>query len=332
MDFSASPENPVLVIGAAGVDMVGRLRSELQMGGSNPSQIRVSFGGVARNVAENLARLGHPVQLITAVGNDANGEALLSHTGAAGVDVAAAVRCEQYPTGAYLATIDARGALQFALDDMRAISALTPELLDQRAELFAGASMLFVDANLSPAALRHALSLARKARLPVCADPTSRALARRLAPHLSRLNLVTPNLTEALELCGLPAVPGTAVPGTDGHETDGAGAALVDAGLATARSLVNHGVSIAIVTLGPGGVAYAASESRGHVPALRTDLVDPTGGGDALTAAVIFALLNGIPLDDAVRLGVSAATLTLRYPDSVAPDLTLEKLYDELVI
>ena len=36
--------------------------------------------------------------------------------------------------------------------------------------------------------------------------------------------------------------------------------------------------------------------------------------------------------DEAVRLGTSAASLTLRYPGTVVPELSLEKLYDELVI
>jgi pseudouridine kinase len=74
------------------------------------------------------------------------------------------------------------------------------------------------------------------------------------------------------------------------------------------------------------------SQTSGNLPAIRTEIVDPTGGGDALTAAVLFGLLNDVPLDDAIRIGVSAATLTLRYPGAVVPDLTLEKLYDELVI
>ena len=72
--------------------------------------------------------------------------------------------------------------------------------------------------------------------------------------------------------------------------------------------------------------------TSGQIPAIHTEVVDPTGAGDALTAAVMFALLNDIPVDDAVRLGVSSATLTLRCPVSVVPDLSLQKLYDELVI
>jgi pseudouridine kinase len=102
--------------------------------------------------------------------------------------------------------------------------------------------------------------------------------------------------------------------------------------LEAAKCLVNQGVDVVIITLAQYGVCYATSEMSGHIPAIRTEIIDPTGGGDALTAAVIFALLNEIPLDDAVRLGVSAATYTLRYSGAVVPDLTLEKLYDRLVI
>ena len=58
----------MLVLGAAGLDVVGHLESELKPATSNPARIRRSHGGVARNVAENLARLGQPVRLITVVG------------------------------------------------------------------------------------------------------------------------------------------------------------------------------------------------------------------------------------------------------------------------
>ena len=67
------------------------------------------------------------------------------------------------------------------------------------------------------------------------------------------------------------------------------------------------------------------------MPALKTEVLDPTGAGDALLATVVFAQLNDIPLDEAVRLGVTAAALTLRTLDTVSPELSLERLYDELI-
>jgi pseudouridine kinase len=312
--FSPSPEQPVLVIGAAGVDIVGRLKGDLHSGTSSPAQIRSSFGGVARNVAENIARLGQPVELITAVGNDPTGKQILEELALAGVGTSAVIHSNEHRTGSYLAVVNTRGELQYALDDMRAISALSAEYIREKAALFEQASLVFVDTNLSKDTLRAVFSLARRYRLPVCADPTSTSLAVRLQPHLSHLHLITPNIAEASILCGqtYPARPRQAI----------------DA----AKCLVSQGVRIAIVTLAESGICYATSETSGHIPAIRTEIVDPTGAGDALSAAVIFALLNDISLDDAVRLGVSAASYTMRFRGSVIPHLTLEKLYDQLVI
>jgi pseudouridine kinase len=313
-NFSPAPERPVLVIGAAGVDIVGLLKGDLKPGTSNPAQIRSSFGGVARNVAENIARLGQPVELITAVGDDPTGEQLLQQISTAGVGISAVIQSAEHRTSSYLAVVNTNGELQFALDDMRAISTLSAEYLRGKEALFEQASLLFLDANLSKDTLRTAFTLARRYRLPVCADPTSITLATRLQPYLSRLHLITPNIAEASILCGqtYSARPRMAIE--------------------AAKCLVSQGVKIAIVTLAEFGVCYATSETSGHISAIRSEIVDPTGAGDALTAAVIFALLNNISLDDAVRLGVSAASFTLRHRGAVVPHLSLEKLYDQLVI
>jgi len=313
--FSQNPEAPVLVIGAAGVDIVGTLRGELRPSTSNPARIRYSFGGVARNVAENLARLGQPVNLITAVGEDYPQEQMLEGLSAAGVKVEAVLRTPQYPSGAYLAVISPQGELQFALDDMHVLNSLTPAYIRERAELFKEASLLFVDANLPKETLRTVMALARRYHLPVCGDPTSALLAPRFRTYLSQFYLMTPNVAEAAVLCDRT----TPVVGRR-------------QALDAAKCMVANGVDVAIITMAAQGLCYATSETSGYIPAIKTTIVDPTGAGDALSAAVIFALLNDVPLDDAVRLGVSAASLTLRYRGAVVPDLSLEKLYDQLVI
>jgi pseudouridine kinase len=308
-----SPEAPVLAIGAAGVDVVGRLHAETQAGTSTPAQIRFSFGGVARNVAENLARLGHAVNLITAVGSGYFGDQLIKQISDAGVKTTATLRTSD-PTGSYIAVFSQREKV-FALDDMRALTALTPAHLRAHYPLFKQASLCFLDANLPEATLKTAFSLARRAKLPVIADPTSVTLAPRLEPYLDRIHMITPNSAEAVVYC----------------QQDFCDAEQEQA-MEAAKTMVSRGVSIAILSLAEFGVCYATSETSGTIPAIRTDVVDPTGAGDALTAAVIFSMLNDISLDDAVRLGVSAASLTLRHRGAVVPDLSLEKLYDMLVI
>jgi pseudouridine kinase len=307
-------ESPVLVIGGSGVDLIGRLKNELRPGTSNPANIRTSFGGVARNVAENLVRLGQPACLITAVGEDHTGDLLIRQASAAGVDVSAVLRTPMHPTGTYLGVVGPAGNLYFALDDINATSALTPDYIRQHSGLFEKAKMVFLDANLPRDTLRAVFMLARRQRLPVCADPTSASLAVRLRPYLPRLRMVTPNSAEAGVLCDQPFED------RDRHEA-----------LEAAKCLVSQGVEIALISLAEFGVVYATSTTSGYIPAVRTRIVDPTGAGDALTATVIFGLLNNIPLDDAVRLGVTAASLTLRERGTVVQDLSLEKLYDSLI-
>jgi pseudouridine kinase len=306
---------PVLVLGAAGMDVVGRLAADLQPAASNPARIRHSYGGVARNVAENLARLGQPVRLITVVGEDESGAEVLEHTARAGVDISAAIRSKDYPTGFYMGVLNGSGQLQFAVDDMRLLEELTPHYLQEQEALFKASSMVFVDANLPVKTLRAAVNLARRAKIPICADTASFTLAERLVQFLPKYYLVTANSKEAGVLTSLSFE-----------------AADRNAAMEAARALVNRGVRIALVTLAEYGVVYATSETTGHIPAIRTRISDPTGAGDAMTAAVLFALLNDIELDDAIRLGVSAASLTLRHPGSVYPNLSLEALYDQLLV
>jgi pseudouridine kinase len=173
--------------------------------------------------------------------------------------------------------------------------------------------MVFIDANLAKKTLRTIFSIAGRSKLPVCADPTSASLASKLIPYLGRLRLVVPNRIEASIISGCPISPA-------GHRE------AIDA----AKHLVSQGVEIAIVTMAETGVCYATSETSGYVPPIHTEVVDPTGGGDALTAAVLFGLLNHMPIDDAVRLGVAAESVTLAYRGAVVPDLSLEILYDQL--
>lgn len=305
----------MLVIGAAGVDLVGRLQTELKLGTSNPAFIRTTFGGVARNVAENLARLGQPVTLLTAVGDDEPGQQLLKQVSAAGVDTSRVLCCQDQSTGSYLAVINRGAELAFALDDMRVIHALTSEYLKLNQDAFKDASLVFVDMNLDPKTLRSAISLARRHHLPVFADPTSVGLAKRLLPYLDRIDFLTPSSKEAEVLCGMRIDPANRF-----HAME------------AASCLVSKGVKIVVMTLSEFGLCYSTPEARGYIPAIATEIIDPTGAGDALTSAVIVALLDGIPLDEAMRLGVAAASLTLRYRGAVRPDLSLEILYEHLVI
>jgi pseudouridine kinase len=303
----------VVVVGAAAMDTKGHALEPLRPGTSNAGHVRVSVGGVGRNIAENLARLGLRTMLLSAVGDDEAGRHLLSQAHSSGVNVDHVLVDPDYPTAAYLALFDPAGNLSHSVADMSIMAAVTPRYLYDRRRWLRHASMVAVDANLSPEALDSLFRQTRRAGVPVCADPTSTFLASRLCPHLQDLYMVTPNTLEAEVLCNRSV-----------RDRDEA--------VIAAKRLVSLGVKIAIITLADQGLVYATSGQSGHIPAIECEVIDLTGAGDGLTAAVIFGLLNDFPVDEAVRLGVSAATLTLQCRETVCPELSLEILYDKLVI
>jgi pseudouridine kinase len=302
----------VLVIGAMATDAKGQPRQALIPGSSAPGTVRLSVGGVARNIAENLARLGVQATLLSVVGDDAMGRLLLDATARAGVDVEHVLVCPGQRSGAYIAVLDGSGVPAHAIDDMAVLRHLAPGVVYRLRRLFREADVIVFDANVPHRTIETIFRLAARYDKPVCVDPTSTGLAERVRPYLEQIHMVVPNLQEARALVCAPDE-------------------MLEA-QEMAMRLVGMGVEVAIITLAELGLYYATSDESGRVPALQRDIVDLTGAGDALMAAVIFAMLHDIPISEAVRLGVSAAALTIQCPETVCPDLSLDRLYGELVI
>ena len=306
-------ERAVIVIGAASLDIKGQLVRDFMPGTSNAAKVRISAGGCARNIAENLVRLGLPSALIAAVCEDDFGRAIIEQTAAAGVDTSAVMTTCVQRSAAYIAIIGPKADLLAGLDDSSTARAISPEWLEQFSDRLRAAPMVVVDANITRAAVDYVLDLCEAAGVPVALDPVAFGLASRYAERVGRFTLVAPNALEAEALSGLPVSD-------------------VASAIKAAQHLVSLGTGIAVITLADEGVVYATDDETGHVPAMTTDVVDPTGAGEAMAAAIIYGLANDIPISECVRLGVIAATLTLRSPETVAPELSLEYLYAQLEI
>jgi len=301
----------VLVIGASAIDTKGVASNTIEPGVMNPGRVRVHRGGVGRNIAENLSRLGIHARLISAVGDDISGESILSYAEEAGIDIEHVLVAEDTNTGAYIAVYDEFGRIYVAMYHMSIMNLITPRYLYDRRRLFSEASLVVIDANLPSRTIDMVFKLAKQYDVPVCADPTSNALAPKLKPRLSELYMVTPDMGEAEVLTGIKIVE------------------RMDA-MEAAKKLITLGVDIAIVTQSEKGVCYATQEVAGHMPAIDTEVTDLTGAGDAMTAAVVYGLQEGFDVDEAIKLGISAGSLAIQCRETVCPDLNLELLYDNL--
>jgi len=275
----------VVVVGGANVDVKAHSSGAMVGGTSNPGTVVRTPGGVGRNVAENLARLGSRVALVSVIGSDPDGDWLVEKTAAAGVDVAPVLRGGQ--TGRYVAVLDAGGELVAGVSDMAATDAVLPEVLDH--DLLRSAALVVVDGNVPATTVDAVLALGVR----VVVDPVSVAKAERISPLLSgkrSVFAITPNEDEL-------------------------------AALGSVADLHARGVEVVWVRRGAAGSLLSTPDGEVSLAAPAVSPVDVTGAGDAMLAAFCHRLLGGASLADAAAFGHEAAALTVASPHTVVPDL-----------
>jgi pseudouridine kinase len=304
--------HPIACIGAANLDRKLRSLGKLVMGTSNPAHQDESFGGVARNIAENLARMKAPVALATAVGDDASGRALLAHAEALGIDTSATLRLADSCSGTYTALLDEHGDMVVALADMDLYDAITPAVLAEQAAQRTVPALTVADLNLPLESVAALLGEAARGTVPLVIVAVSQPKMARLPRDLRGLRLLILNQGELETRIGAPI------------RSD----AEFAAACATVRA---QGAQDVIVTRGAGGVFYtcAAAPGVGQLAALDASVVDVTGAGDAFAAAVCWSLYQGSDdLELACRRGLTLSAMTLACAETVCPALGADSLDD----
>lgn len=303
LNMMAAQQPPSLwAVGGANLDIMAQTVAPLSLGDSNPGHVHSAPGGVARNVAHNLALLGHRPALVSVLGDDAQGYAVAQASAAVGVDMR---WCPQLPgtrTATYLSLHGPDGDMAVAVNDMDILAQLDAQRLAPLMPHLRAAHALVLDANLHPDAL--ACLLGADLHAPVLLDAVSSFKCPRLLPWLARIHTLKLNALEAQTLSGMP-VPDAA------------------AAQAAARALHQRGVRQVVVSLGAAGVAWCDAQGHtGQRAARPVQVVNTSGAGDALLAGLVHAQLQGWPLAHAVDWAMACSEITLQSPHANAPALS----------
>jgi pseudouridine kinase len=304
-------KRPVVCIGAANLDRKLRSMNTLALRTSNPASAVESFGGVARNIAENLARLGTQVALLTATGKDSSGAALLAHAEALGIDTRGALTLDDAASGTYTAVLDRDGEMVVALADMALYDRIDAAFVASRQARLASASLVVADLNLPLDTVDALVHAARQNETPLVLVAVSEPKMARLPRELDGVSLLILNAGELATRVGRPLT-----------RADELEAAMRDVQAQGARDLV--------VTRGAEGVLLTTPDGILHLPATAADVVDVTGAGDAFAAAVCWSLLQSPDQEHALELacrrGLALSALTLGVAETVYPHLAPELL------
>ncbi len=284
----------LIVLGASNLDYTLIAHQALRQGHSNPASLAVHAGGVGRNVAETLGRLGESLTLLTALTPGVWREFIVA-------SLPRCVRLESLPIptqSSYVELLDQHHDLHLGLAAMDALDALTPESLTPFLSQVEEAQWLAIDLNF-PAPLIDWVIKHFKGELFV--EGTSAAKVFKILPHLNRVHTLKLNDKEAFELT---------------QEVQPS---------AQAQMLINQGVQAVTITLGKEGVYHQTKTQKGtHHPSLpHPNIVSTTGAGDAYFAGLVYAHLHHLePHQFASRLAHTA--LSVATP--VNPSLSLSTI------
>lgn len=311
--MSPREPKPVLVVGGANIDVSAVASSRIVAGQSTPGQIVRSFGGVGRNIAETLARLGIATRLVTATADDAAGRAVLANLNECGVDTQSSICVDQRSDSApgtpeFVSIVATSGEGVAQVCDMTLLESCSAQQFSHVPDLIAHSDIIVVDANLPTAVLRYLFETSNDAT--IIADAVSPAKSVRLKPWLSALTLLKTNEAEAAVLT------------TTALNTKGYSAELLQR-LSTsgpAGVLLSHGASGATL-------AEAGQHVHAHSQLDPSRSINNNGTGDALLAGVIAARIHGYDLMAQLQFGQRLAALASQGHDAVNPTITAELMH-----
>ncbi len=293
-----------VVVGGVNVDIGGRSFKPLVGEDSNPGEVMTSLGGVGRNIAHNMSLMGLDVRLLSAYGDDLNGERVAASCSELGIDLSNALRVHGATTSTYLYITDPEGEMALAVSDMEVCKRITPEYLSKNLALLQNAQVVVADANIPEESLKF---LAENLFVPLFVDPVSTIKAEKIKGILPKIHTLKPNRIEAELLSGVKIE----------NEKDAEKAASV---------LIEKGVRRVFISMGAKGVfAATAKESLWH-GIFPGKMVNTTGCGDAFMGALVWAYLEGMDLRDTAAAGLAAGSIAMESDETINPLMSAELL------
>ncbi|WNS76379.1 carbohydrate kinase [Bacillus sp. DTU_2020_1000418_1_SI_GHA_SEK_038] len=303
----------IVCIGGSNVDRKIQTLQTLQLGTSNPAESSQSFGGVARNIAENLGRLGCDVALMTAVGEDGEGDWLLEHTKSY-ADISPSQAFSNAATGTYTAVLDHEGEMAIALADMSIYDLVDIDFVERKWGHIASSDLVVIDTNFPAEVIKQLIVRCHEAKIPVCITPVSAPKVKKLPKSLAGVTWLIANKDEAEALSEMEIK----------NDSDF---------FKAAEKMLEKGVEKVVITRGDKGLIYSTQNGEsGTVLPPKIQVEDVTGAGDSLVSGIMYAHLQGLGIENACKIGISCSVITLQSHETVNPNLNqvhLQETYNQ---
>ena len=298
----------IYVIGGANIDITGKPLKTLILKDSNPGSISLSFGGVARNIAENLARLGHKPLFISAFSNDMFGLSMLKHLENLGVNIKYSLVVKQASTSTYLALLNEKNDMEIAVSDTAILKNLTPRYLAPLIKKITNQDLVVLDTNLETKTLDY---IFKNCKAKIIVDPISTTKALKVKPYLKYIYAIKPNIYEAEALTGLKL----------NNRKDIKKAADV---------LHAKGVTKVFLSLGKMGAYGSYLNENFLLTTGNIHIKSATGAGDAFMAGIVDSETINKGLIETLKFATGCSLITLQSLKTVSDKISQKNVLKQM--
>lgn len=284
----------IYVIGGANIDIFAKSKKKIILKDSNPSSISFSYGGVARNIVENLANLNLKPVFISAFSNDPFGKMMADDLRNKDVDLSYSVFTSDKNSSIYLALMD-RNDMFVGASDMEILSLITKDKLQELQEVINDDDYLIFDTNLNEELIEYIACNLKGIKV---VDAISKSKVLKIKKVLDKLSILKLNKLEAEKLLNRK---------------------ITKQGLRKASKDI-HKLGVKEVLISDSSDIYLTNDKSYHYKhfAYRDNPVNVTGAGDALLAGYVYGKFYKLSIDETVKLAISLAILTVDDNNPVA--------------
>ena len=291
----------VLVIGAQNIDIFAQSSIEYVLKDSNPSKIHLSFGGVGRNMAENLKRLGNDVHFLTVFADDFFAKAAKQSLIDMNINILESIDVKDQTNSIYMGIMDKDNDLFLGLNDMDIINELNIDVINSKIEYINTFDYLVIDNNLEETVISHIVNKFEDKIIVM--DAVSAKKVNKLNNILSKINYLKLNHIELCELAGEKNI------------------------MLSINKLNNKGAKTLLITNQSEEIIVSTKNGLFKYKPLKIDeIINATGAGDAFISGFTHGLINGYSLDQRIDYAISMAHLTLQSNNSTNEHITLKEV------
>lgn len=295
----------VSIIGGANVDIQGFTYNKLTLRDSNPGQVKVSLGGVGRNIGENLVRLGINTKLLTVLGDDVYGKKILDQARIIGLNMQDSLVLSNEDTSTYLSILDEKGDMMVAVSSMSIFEKITIDFIKEKKHIIDSSKLCIMDTNIPAEVIEYIMTNHKNTDFFL--DTVSTKKAVKVKEFIGCFHTIKPNKLEAEMLTGIKI------------ETKG------DL-KKSAEYFLHKGVKRVFISLGEEGIYYNDGTLENYVTAPKIEMINSTGAGDAFIAALALCYLKNFNIDYTTRFAMTASILALSHENTINPNMSVDNI------